>query len=161
VQQQAPGVARPVLEVSRRGEGCHTAHTQITGTGADAERSSGAEAGHPHTVDAFGAEKMIRRGEQIGEPPREREVAGRLARAPEVDRERDPAHLVGDALGEIRVRGRRGQPDIRTRRVPRRDHDAGKPCARSGRRTREVTGYAQPVGLDGVRRHLRVDSRSF
>ena len=69
--------------------------------------------------------------EDVVEPPVEREIALRTPRAPRIERQRHPAHLLGDAIGE-RGMGRRVPTCLDRRRTgsPARGR---RPAARCGR----------------------------
>ena len=72
VQQQPPGMAGPVVEVGRRAQGGHAPHLGVVGGRADGQRAAGAEAGHPHGVDAVEVVQVgrRRRARSSSQPPR-------------------------------------------------------------------------------------------
>src|SRR5688572_30944839 len=127
VLDEALRVAGPVVEVSRCPQGGHPPYPQVTGAGADADRTAGAKTGEPDAVGPLIAVEVLGGGEDVVEPPVEREVALRAAGTPRIEGQRHPTHLLRDAVGQRGVRrGGRCAP-ISARGISGYEYDAWEP----------------------------------
>src|SRR6185369_10057581 len=89
------------------------------------------------------------RGADVGLPPGDREVAVGGTGATTVERERVPAALAGDALGQLGIGAGRCRGPTRAGGEAVTDHDAGRGRARTRVRAEcEVTSQLDAVGQD-------------
>jgi hypothetical protein len=101
VLEQALGMAGPVVEVGRGAECGDAPHLGVGRRCAERERATRPEAGQPHPGHLLLlAEVADGRGEVL-EPTGEREAALGVAAPAEGERHRQPAHLGGQAVGQL------------------------------------------------------------
>ena len=124
-------MARPVVEVAGRAHGGHALDPGVAGGGAHRQRAAGAEPGEPDPERAGGSRRRGRPRRRCRRASRRARTALRVAAAPEGEGEGGPAHLGGDAVGQLghRVGGR------------------GRRCPSTGSRgTGRPPGAARPGG---------------
>ena len=141
VLHQVGGVARPVEQRARRGDGGDAAHERVVGRLAHRERAAVPEPGEPHAAHVVALVEHAHRGAQVVEPADRGEVALRRARAAEVEREHEPPGLVREAVGELGI----GVADRRRAAWPVREAVAQHEPERASRRA-AATRSARTVG---------------
>ena len=101
VLQQAARVALPVVEVAGRADGGHAADPLVAGAPADGDGPAGTETDDPDAGRVGLVVDVVDRGQHVGEPAGDRELAGGLAAPPEGEGDRRPPHLAGDPFGQL------------------------------------------------------------
>jgi len=117
-----------------------------TSDNSDAEPSFVQKLGH--WIGPLVAIEVLGGGQDVLEPSVEREIALRTPRTAGIERQRHPAHLLGDAVGERGMGRRRRRASIRAGGVAGYEDDARQPGAGDPGGASDVRGEPQSTDID-------------